>query len=145
MFQWKENVHTSDDRTTYTYDKIWSATPIESSNFHESDKKNPSNTWPFKSETQSAQNVTIGKFRLAPAMVERLGEKTIPMEWEDEGANAISSTADAMAENGFAPLQLRGQYFVSTTEDNDDTQEHVGQMRIKFHSNECDTATIIAQ
>ena len=57
----------------------------------------------------------------------------------------MAATSGTMSEHGFAPLKLRGAYFVSSTEDNDKTSEHIGQYRLKHYYNECGTATIIAQ
>ena len=107
--------------------------------------QNPSNTWPFRSETLSAQNVTMGKFRLNAAQIGMLGKREENIPWDDEGEQAIANTEAAMAEAGFSTLVLRGNYFVSSTGDNDDVGEHVGQYRIKFHYCPCSTVTIMAQ
>ena len=68
MYQWKENVHkrevNGNTETTYTYEKGWFDHPISSAGFREYDKENPNNIWPFKSETLTAQTVTMGKFKL---------------------------------------------------------------------------------
>ena len=93
----------------------------------------------------TAQNVTMGKFRLNQAQIAMLGRRDESYQWEDEGEGAIGQTADSMANNGFSPLAMRGDYFVASTSDNDDTSEHIGQYRIKFHYNVCGTATIMAQ
>ena len=106
---------------------------------------NPSNAWPFKSETLTAQNVTVGKFRLNSAQITRLGMQQSPVAFEDDGEAAIAQTKSAMFEYDFATLQRRGEYFMSSTADNDDLNEHVGQYRIRFHYCPCDTATIMAQ
>ena len=91
--------------------------------------------WPFLSETLTAQNVMMGKFRLPATSVSSLGRKDEVYQWGDDGEEAINMTADSMSSKGFSQLVLRGAYFVSSTEDNDNTIEHIGQYRIKFHYN----------
>ena len=68
----------------------------------------------------------VGKFRLNSAQITRLGMQQSPIAFEDDGEAAIAQTEGAMAENGFATLQKRGEYFMSSTSDNDDANEHVG-------------------
>ena len=50
MYQWCEKVTTEDDRKRYSYDRIWSETRINSSDFYDSyAHSNPHNEWPFVS------------------------------------------------------------------------------------------------
>ena len=71
MYQIKEHVSTHKEgdqtKTVYTYEEGWFENPIDSSGFDNKEMQNPSNTWPFKSETLTAQNVTVGNFRLNSA------------------------------------------------------------------------------
>ena len=92
----------------------------------------------------TANNVTMGKFRLNQTQIAMLGKKDEMYQWDDDGENAISSTAGTMASAGFSNLVLRGAYFVASTDDNDNAAEHIGQYRIKFHYNTCGNATIMA-
>ena len=106
MYQIKENIteHKEGDqiRTEYSYEEGWYETPIDSSNFDNKEMQNPSNTWPFRSETLPAQNVTMGKYRLNAAQIAMLGKREESVSWEDDGETAISNTADVMTEAGFA-------------------------------------------
>lgn len=78
MFQWQEESHTRDikelgggtrQETTYTYKKIWSASPIDSSRFYEqSGHFNPS-AMPYAAMRLTAPDATLGAFRLPPAML----------------------------------------------------------------------------
>ena len=149
MYQWKENQTTrregDQEITEYTYERNWYETRIDSSSFRESGYENPTNEWPFQTMTQSAQNVTMGKFRLNASQVERLGQKNEDYEWEDEGENAIAMTVDQLSQNGFTQFTKRGNYFVASTDDGDEEAPHIGQYRVKFHYNQCGTATIMAQ
>ena len=101
MFQWKETETTkkrNDETVTeYTYSQGWFDTRIDSSTFQEGGHDNPGNAWPFETVTQSAQNVTMGKFRLNSGQVAKLGQRDEDYEWEDEGENAIAMTADALS------------------------------------------------
>ena len=88
----------------------------------------------------------MGKFRLNQTQIATLGgQRDIPYEYEDGGEGAISSTADAMAANEFSDFVLRddGWLYSSTSANEEGT--HNGQYRVKFHSNQCGTATIMAQ
>ena len=149
MYQIKENIteHKEGDqiRTEYSYEEGWYETPIDSSNFDNKEMQNPSNTWPFKSETLPAQNVTMGKYRLNAAQIAMLGKREESVSWEDDGETAINNTADVMTEAGFAAFQMRGNYLYSSTDDNEEVGAHVGQYRIKFHYCPCSTVTIMAQ
>ena len=86
----------------------------------------------------------MGNFKLAAAQVARLGLKDKMYQWKDEGKRAIAVTESTMTQHGLAPFKLRGEYFVSSTEDNDNYAEHIGQFRLKHVYNECGTVTIIA-
>ena len=48
------------------------------------------------------------------------------IQFEDDGEQAIANTEGKMAEKGFATLVRRSGYFYSSTNDNDDENEHVG-------------------
>ena len=45
-----------------------------------------------------------------------LGHKLEKITWDDEGEKAIAKTQASMTKAGFAPLVLRENYFVSSTE-----------------------------
>ena len=72
MYQWKENQQTKTDtnlggsstkKTMYSYEKVWSEYPINSSNFHKTLYVNPSFT--IKSERFNAQKGDFGDFVLS--------------------------------------------------------------------------------
>lgn len=56
----------------------------------------------------TAQNVTIGKFRLNGQQITSLGMQQEQIQFEDDGEQAIANTEGAMAEKGFATLVRRG-------------------------------------
>jgi hypothetical protein len=58
MYQIKENVterkEGEETITEYSYEYGWFENQINSDNFDNKEMQNPSNTWPFKSETLTA-------------------------------------------------------------------------------------------
>ena len=76
----------------YNYEYGWFENHINSDNFKNKKMKNPRNAWPFMTKTLTAQNVTLGKFRLNSAQVGMLGHKMEKITWEDEGEKAIANT-----------------------------------------------------
>ncbi|MCE0721750.1 TMEM43 family protein [Legionella resiliens] len=80
MYQWKQKTETRTESqlggsekhvTTYTYDKVWSESSIDSSNF-----KNPTGhqnpTMPIQSQTNYAKTVTVGDFLLPEALIKQI-------------------------------------------------------------------------
>ena len=68
----------------------------------------------------------MGKFRLNGTQIAMLGKRDDMYSWEDDGESAIANTNAAMARNGFSPLAMRGNYFVGSTDDNDNQIPHIG-------------------
>ena len=98
MYQWREVRRDHGDRAEFTYETVWSETKIESGSFHDhAQHTNPSHTWPFASRTFEATNVTLGKFRLRPDQVLRLGRgQTQKVTLEAEGGRAVKSSTPGM-------------------------------------------------
>lgn len=81
MFQWRENSETTEKKnlggsvtrtTTYTYEKVWSETVIDSSGFKEAGHDNPGIV-EFPSVEKLAANVSFGAFRLNERQIARIG------------------------------------------------------------------------
>jgi hypothetical protein len=78
MYQWQEQSRSHTEKkagggtettTTYSYNKTWSSSLINSSNFKRpSEHQNPS-SMPWQSMTREARKVDIGAFQLSPAQV----------------------------------------------------------------------------
>ncbi|MFP4308294.1 MAG: TMEM43 family protein [Desulfococcaceae bacterium] len=87
MYQWREreNIRTvtgSDGKkrkeTTFTYEKVWSERPIDSSRFRQADRNNPANM-PFEGKTVTAQKVTVGDFALPADYIDKMTDfKPLP-------------------------------------------------------------------
>lgn len=80
MYQWLEKSHTTERKkvggsvektTTYTYEKVWSEQPIDSSSFKEAGHDNPG-VMEFQSDSYQAESVTFGAFRLAKDQIDRI-------------------------------------------------------------------------
>ena len=72
--------------------------------------ENPVTKWPFKSSTIKANNISLGKIRLNPSQIDKLGQKTDDIFiWDnDKALSAIEDTAEAMQKAGFNELEFRG-------------------------------------
>ncbi|MBO4344534.1 MAG: TMEM43 family protein [Victivallales bacterium] len=80
MYQWKENTSTETKKkvggseektTTYTYEKGWASSAISSANFKEQGHDNPG-VMPFEQFETTAQNVTVGAFKLSDSQIRRI-------------------------------------------------------------------------
>lgn len=84
MYQWKENEQTETKKklgggeetvTTYSYEKVWSDRPIDSSGFHK--KQEYANPKPaLDAMTWSADPVTLGAFTLSTGLVGQIDNYT---------------------------------------------------------------------
>jgi hypothetical protein len=83
MYQWKETSHSEtqkklgggeETKTTYSYEKTWSASAINSSDFRIPEEHQNPATMPYESSTQLADTVSLGKFNLPASLVERIDE-----------------------------------------------------------------------
>jgi hypothetical protein len=84
MYQWKEVATTEtvekvggtkETITTYTYEKVWSASLIQSSSFKDPNARtrnaNPTQM-PYQEQSWSAQQVMIGKYSLSPSLIRQI-------------------------------------------------------------------------
>jgi len=84
MYQYKEKSQTKTEKkigggtkktTTYSYDKVWSGSPIDSSDFHDTNyrNKNPK-SMPVKSWSRTASLVTLGAYQLSDSLKSQMDE-----------------------------------------------------------------------
>lgn len=89
-YQWKETSHAEEKKnmggdtetvTTYTYEKVWSSDPIDSSSFkNPSGHKNPEQ-WRYKSEIWTADNISIGQYQLSERYKASIGNfQKLPLQ-----------------------------------------------------------------
>jgi len=86
MYQWKEKKSSKTEKkvggkeetvTTYSYEKGWSSTAIDSSQFKKPEGRRNPGAMPYEAKKLSAKEVTLGAFKLIPAQISRIsaGEK----------------------------------------------------------------------
>ena len=97
VLQWKEKAETvkkaQNDGSNklekvYSYEKIWSDTPVDSSTFHNPKFKNP--PFPVQNKIWNAKRVALGEFMLHEDLVHKTPGKTA-MEFTQTEINSISS------------------------------------------------------
>lgn len=135
MYQWFERTETIEvdgcKQTIITYDKDWFEHPVDSSKFAKPESAtNPSQSWPYKSTTYEAKNVTMGMFRLSEDQIACLGDSQEVLQWRNDGSCIVQNTWQAMSEAKFKPFTLRGSYFYSSCKQKASAEAHVGQYRV---------------
>ncbi len=115
MYQWQERQESKTRKKlgggtetvkTYTYNKTWSTSPIDSSKFHpdgasEYGRGNP--PMPYQSGSQAAGVVSLGAFRLNPGLVSRINAWT-PLAVDQAALDALPAETSAklkLSNNGF--------------------------------------------
>ncbi|HPZ07878.1 MAG TPA: TMEM43 family protein [Candidatus Eremiobacteraeota bacterium] len=129
MYQWKENEDKKTEKktgggttttTTYTYKQVWSSYIIKSDSFHESGHKNPA-SMPYKSESKSAHNVTLGAFTLSSSLIERISQfEVFPLN---------DSTMAKLPVNLQKQIKLNGNEYYMGTNPSD---PQIGDLKIRF-------------
>lgn len=81
MYQWRESTESKTEKnlggsetttTTYSYDRAWSSTPIDSSAFRQPDAHENPATMPDRSTRFTTSQARLGAFRLSQGQVQRL-------------------------------------------------------------------------
>ncbi len=143
MYQWQENVETTTEKNvggsedtvkTYSYDKVWSKNPIDSSKFKEkAEHQNPA-VIPVKAKVVYANKVTLGDFILPKAMLEKIsGEHYVDLSKADL-ATLNTKYKKTVTQSG------DGLYF-----GNDENNPSIGDMRVTVSSIFPETISIVAQ
>lgn len=139
MYQWEEE-RRSETRTTlgggqetvttYSYRQVWSSRPIDSSRFQQPQgRQNP----PFRYQpaTQTAQEATVGGFRLVQAQLSGIGEsRPVPLQ---QGQVTLSFGA-----------QIQGDAIAISAGGFGGGQPQIGDMRIRFAVARAEAATVLA-
>lgn len=81
MYQWKQKTETRTESqlggsekhiTTYSYDKVWSESLIDSSNFKSPDGHQNPTSMPLQSQLHYAKTVTVGDFLLPDSLIKQI-------------------------------------------------------------------------
>ncbi|WP_319521607.1 TMEM43 family protein [uncultured Desulfosarcina sp.] len=128
MYQWKETKSTRTEKkagggekkvTTYSYSRVWSSSLIRSSGFkRRSGHENPG-SMPFPSQTRNATNVTVGAFKLSPALIQEIDN------WKPVSMDASSPVPAALGSRGM--IHGDGYY-----RGDDPGNPAIGDVRITF-------------
>jgi transmembrane protein TMEM43 len=129
IYQWEEKFKTetvkkigggTQEKKTPVYEKIWSSSPIDSSQFKDPSKKN-TGTVDFGSQKTTAAKVTLGAFTLSPEVVSRI--KTA------ETLSATTIGLDAAKPEVKQNWKIAGEYFYRG---GDSGSPSIGDQRIKY-------------
>ncbi|HWB58307.1 MAG TPA: TMEM43 family protein [Chthoniobacteraceae bacterium] len=82
MYQWKESKHKDGQNdTTYTYDKTWDTSLIDSSSFQQPNGHTNPSRMLADSFTTTAQNATFGVFKLPVQVIAKMpGDVALPLD-----------------------------------------------------------------
>ena len=111
MYQWQENESTKTQKkiggseetvTTYSYSKVWSEQPIDSSSFKEAGHDNPA-SMDLESEENDATTATIGVFNAAALIPLKNDSKTFVVKTPEEKAKEATAAENAAPVEDSAP------------------------------------------
>ena len=147
MYQWKENVETKTEKKaggkkkttkTYTYEKAWSSSHINSSNFKDSNKYVNPASMPFGNKMSQAQTVTLGAFKLSDGLIGKIGG------WKD--LPATDETLAKLPPAIKARASLDGsQIYITTVKGPKPAEPLVGDVRVSFQIVEPTKVSVVAQ
>lgn len=126
MYQWKETEHTDDNRTSYSYSKVWDESYHSSSNFHDKvGHENPA-AMPYKSKDLYSKEVKVGAYNLSNKQIEGL---------------EADADFDIPADLGIEGYHKSGYYY--TNSENIDNP-NIGNIRISWKYNDWKEASVAA-
>lgn len=148
MYQWVETKKTDkkkktggseQQKTTYRYDKQWSSSRHDSSDFeHPKGHENP--TLQYEERTSVAQNVSVGAFALPPEMVAAIPGKTaLPIN--EESLQKVTPALQSKTRVSDGAFHVRPS---ASSADFDVSQPEVGDHRIRFWAVPAAPVTIVA-
>ena len=86
MYQWEETSHSetvkktggsTETKTTYTYKKVWSEKPLDSSSFAQPEGHENPTEWPVTGNTWQAESVFLGAFVLSEEQISSAGSSRV--------------------------------------------------------------------
>lgn len=132
MYQWRETTERKTEKktggarettATTTYEKVWSGTPIDSTQFKQQDGHANPATLPFRDESKQADLVTVGARKLTAAQIATL-PATTPVA--PASADALKLPAELRAK---AIVQPDGVYLGKNP-----AAAEIGDVRVAFHA-----------
>lgn len=140
MYQWQQDEKKEKRKklgggeetvTTYTYQKVWSSSLIDSSEFKEEAHDNPTGM-PFEARQEKAEKVTVGAFLLGD-LLEQMSN------WEDQPVTA--EQRDDLPADLRNELEVHNGVFYYGL---NPTQPEIGDTRIRFEAIEPAQVSIVA-
>ena len=123
MYQWDEDSKTRDNRTTYTYEKVWREGRIDSENFEQGGHTNPQPRFPAWQQT--AANVMIGEYKVSDALIaQKDDEQPVSVDFETVKEAVGNPDSEKLSSHG------QGLYFSNSGQGFSDPQ--IGDLRIQF-------------
>jgi Transmembrane protein 43 len=150
MYQWKETSKHENQTgggtvTTYTYEKTWSLTKINSSGFNKhttpsgDPMHNPTN-WRFDEQTWRARNVTLGAFKLSGDLIEQISARDALLP--GEGVTPASGPAADSPDMAHAKFKVSGDsYYVGV----DPVNPQIGDMLVSFEVTKPQALSVVAR
>jgi hypothetical protein len=142
MYQWieEEKEETSkkvggskETKKTYTYKKDWSDDAVDSSEFKVKEGHVNPGPMPAKEQEWTAENVTLGAFKLPQRLIERVG-RPATLNVDAAALAKVSPTFKAKAKVN------NGQFYVGA----DPANPVVGDVRVSFKSIKPETVSIVS-
>jgi len=146
MYQWKENKTEKTEKklggrkettTTYSYEKVWSEKPIDSSAFNQKWKKKEEEKHPsdpvvnppmeYKSKAATAKKVTLGAFTLPLALYQFNPDNPDATKIKNDENLPVSASAEEGGPPGFKPIEGGKRLYKG----NPDSPK-VGDVRVQF-------------
>lgn len=142
MYQWEEHEETEERKklgggsetvTTYTYEKVWSEYPINSSRFNAQGRAGHENPpMPYQTEVIQAKDVSLGAFALSPFLVAQMNNR-VEFNLDQAQREALPADMRTRLKNDGA-----GYY------EGNPNAPQVGDLRTRFHVVQPATVSVIA-
>ena len=128
VYQWDEHSSTDDDgHTTYSYSKKWSDDLIDSGNFHNKNKTNPT-TKLYENQTLTSSDVKVGAFSLSSNQISKLSTKATFTAFDAAKVSELNLTSS-------------GKYL---TNSKDIDHPEIGDTRIEILYHDATEASVLA-
>jgi hypothetical protein len=130
MYQWKENEKSEERKKlgggtettkTYTYEKAWTSSPIDSSQFQSAAGHENPGQFPYESKTVTADPVKAGAFTMAPEQIDKLSDA--------QDLKLDAAAAEQLPEDAKDKLQVAdGRFYMGENP----ASAQIGDVRISF-------------
>ena len=127
IYQWDEKEDTTDDVTTYSYEKKWSEELIDSNEFNKKGYTNPTSKL-YESETYASSDVKVGAFSLTSDQVNMLNTDSVYTNYDKDALEDMK-------------LNVIDNYITTSK---DLKKPEIGDMRISFHYNTSTEVSVLA-